>query len=520
MEMELETLREAVRRGIVFLQGQHDVVEGLVYASANRRLIARIAFTSHMPCEGLLEPKSSNDYGVSVHVVLRGNDGKTLEGFGQEANDVSLVAVQNALEKARRDASEDPDFHSLPNPDALRGLTQAVDSGYHDRPFMQMSEDEEAILLAQAGWETLDGAIAELRTWCENHGVSPNEAEFIVSGDQFFIKEQMAVATTSGIDETDETTLCMSFVTAMLERKNSKGSGFDAVTHLANLKPLEIGRCATRSAINGVGNVRVPSGRYNVIFGPQALVDLFHLISLSLNLGVVEAGGGIFVGSYGREVASPLFSMYDDGAMPRGAGTKRITCEGYPTRRVDLIRCGQLVGFLTNDYMARRVLSNPDAEKFLGVDPGKVREVITPAANGFRFERGGGRIAASGTGISATNVVIESPEKLTEEELLSRVQNGIYVGRLWYTYPVGGYSTGDISGTAVADSYLIKDGKLSTPLTPNSIRINDNLKRMLLAVMGVTQHRVPTIVWASDEIIYAPWVAIQDVNIMEIGTFL
>lgn len=518
--MELEALREAVQRGRDFLKSQDDVVDALVYASRNTRLVARIAFTSHMPCEGLLEPKSSSDFGLSVDVVFKGNEGEKLVGFGQEANDLSLDAVRSAFEKARRDAHEDPDFHSLPSPETLQGLIPVVNKGYHDRVFMQTSEEEEATLLVEAGWETLDGAIGEFRKWCAELGVSPKEAELIISGDQFFIKEQMAVATISGIDETDESTICMSFVTVMLERENSKGSGFDAVRRLVNLKPLEVGKRATQNAIKGVGNVRVSSGRYNVVFGPQAIVDLFHLISISLNLGVVEAGGGVFAGRYGEQVASQLLSIYDDGAMPQGAGTKRITCEGYPTRRVKLIECGRLAGFLTNDYMAKRVLANPDAEKFLGVDPNKVREVISPAANGFRFARGGGRVAASGTGISATNVVIESPEELTEEQLLSRVQDGIFIGRLWYTYPVGGYSTGDISGTAIADSYLIKDGKLSTPLTPNSIRINDNLKRMLLAVMGVTQHRIPTIVWASDEIVYAPWIAIRDVNIMEIGRSL
>ena len=35
-----------------------------------------------------------------------------------------------------------------------------------------------------------------------------------------------------------------------------------------------------------------------------------------------------------------------------GAIRRRITCEGFPTRRVELIRDGKLVGLLSNFYDA------------------------------------------------------------------------------------------------------------------------------------------------------------------------
>lgn len=77
---------------------------------------------------------------------------------------------------------------------------------------------------------------------------------------------------------------------------------------------------------------------------------------------------------------------------------------------------------------------------------------------------------------------------------------------------MGGYSSGIITGTAIAECYMIKDGKLGDPILPNTLRIGDNIGEMAKNIIGVGNNQVPTILWASDEVTHAPWVAIDNVH--------
>ena len=95
--------------------------------------------------------------------------------------------------------------------------------------------------------------------------------------------------------------------------------------------------------------------------------------------------------------------------------------------------------------------------------------------------------------------------------------NGIYIGRIWYTYPVNGIAAGDFSGTIVGDSYLIRDGKLAAPLQPNSLRMNDNVLRVIDDILGIGLERRGTVRWSSDQVTWAPEVAVSDFQLEEIN---
>ncbi len=141
-------------------------------------------------------------------------------------------------------------------------------------------------------------------------------------------------------------------------------------------------------------------------------------------------------------------------------------------------------GLLSSDYETKRILRDEKAQDKLGVDPRAWQTAIAPR-NGFRFGQGGGRNHASLPSIAPTNVVIEGQPGHTLDELLQKVTRGIYVGRIWYTYPINGLKAGDFTATIVGDSYFIEDGKLSDPLKPNTVRINDTVHSVLNHLTGV-----------------------------------
>src|SRR5205085_6129432 len=145
------------------------------------------------------------------------------------------------------------------------------------------------------------------------------------------------------------------------------------------------------------------------------------------------------------------------------------------------------------------------------------RRALVPR-NGFRFAIGGGRQFDTSPTISASNIVLDGEDGVTRDELLRRVGDGLYIGRIWYTYPVNGLRAGDFTCTVVGDSYIIRNGRIAEPLRANAIRINDNIATILNNVVGVTKDVRGTVVWA--EVAYTPELAVSGVRIDAIAGFM
>jgi PmbA protein len=499
----------AVQAAFEYARAQPGVREVEVFASANGSLLARLNYTSHIPCNGVEEPKSIDAYGLGIQAVFDGPDGHRL-GFGSEPSDLGLAGAERALAKARRAAVVDPEFVSLPQP-SLEPRTLA---DYHDRDLMTVADDR----LVELGWTIVDGA---LRTFLASTRLAEladsdeglRRLGLILGGDVTILQERMAIVSTHlPRVQTDESTLITAFVTGMVEASGAKGSGWSTATRLADFTD-EAGVMAARAAIDAVGGVRVPSGRYTVVFGHQPVADVVNnLLVPACNADAFYASATPFLGRLGRRVASPQLSVYDHGAMPGLVGSKGITCEGLPTGRTDLIRHGVLTGCLTNWYSGQRLLRDPALLAKLGATGAAATAALAPR-NGFRFGAGGGREFDGPPGVAASNVVLEGNEPVSRDELLRRVGDGLYVGRIWYTYPINGPRAGDFTCTVVADSYIIRDGRLAAPLAANVIRINDNVATFLNNVVGVTNDRRGTIVWAADEVVYAPEIAVSGVRV-------
>jgi predicted Zn-dependent protease len=225
------------------------------------------------------------------------------------------------------------------------------------------------------------------------------------------------------------------------------------------------------------------------------------------------------LGKFGKQVASEQFSLYDDGAAPGLAATKAITDEGLPTGRTQLIKKGVLTGFLSNHYEYMRMLNDPKGKEKLGVEPSSVADRIAPR-NGFRTGRGGGRNFDASPSVTPTNLIIEGKEQHSHEGLLTLVGDGLYIGRIWYTYPVNGIIVGDFSGTVVGDSYIIKDGRFTAPIKPNTLRLNDNIHNVINHIMGIGNNKIGVVRWASDQVTWAPDVAVDNFHVLEIAEYM
>jgi PmbA protein len=507
-------LARAAEEALACISGEPGVRETEVFVASNRALLARLNYTSHISCNGVEEPKSTEMHGVGVQAVFEDRDGVRI-GFGSEPSDLGVAGARRALDKARRAAVHDPEFRSLPRPSLeSRSLVD-----YHDPRLLALSDAQ----LVEAGWSVLSAALRTFMAASRLADLAAGEAALrglglIVGGDVSILQERIAVASTHAPRvQTDETTIMTSFVTAMVESRDAKGSGWATCTRLDDFTD-EAGNEAAGNAIAAIDGQRVPSGDYAVIFGKQPVTDLVNnLVAPACHAGAFYASSTPFLGKLGKPVAAPLLSIYDHGALPGFTGSKGITCEGLPTGRTDLIKEGVLVGALSHWYDTQRLLHDPALKDKLGVGRAAAVPALVPR-NGFRYD-GGGRSFEMAPGTAASNVIVEGTDPVSLDELIGTVRDGLYVGRIWYTYPINGLRAGDFTCTVVGDSYIIRDGRLAAPLRANALRINDNIMRLLQHIVGVTKDAKGTVVWAADEVVYAPEIAVTGVHVDEIAGF-
>ena len=538
-------LRTATSEALQFVSAQPGVEAVEVFASADANLTVRLNYTSHIPSNGVEEPKSTESFGLGLRVVFRFEDGQRRTGFGSEPNDLSLEGAQRALDKARAGAVADPEFVSLPSPDEIIHFPPA-ESDLVQSTSGSAPTNPESSQLVDSGWSMMDraldtfGSAEDLVSMAGSPERIP-DLGLILGGDMVLLQSRMAIASTYLPQvQTEDNSLVMSFATAMVERWNSKGSGWSVNGQLAEFD----GQAAAEAARNAVrasglaygGGQRTPTGAYRVVLGPQPVAEILEWILMpGLHLEMFYAGASLFLGQLGRTVASEQISIYDDGPLldinvssteshgleqsQRRLGSRRITDEGLPSGRTGLIQRGELTGLLSDYYNYQRIRNDPNARQKLGRNPAEVLAGIAPR-NGFRPGNGGGRNFAGSPSTIASNLVIEGANGLSHEELLQQVGDGVYIGRIWYTYPVNGITSGDFSGTVIADSYLIKDGRLAAPLQPNTLRMNENVQRVLNNIIGIGAQRRPTVRWSSDQITWAPEIAVDGFALEQISEFM
>jgi PmbA protein len=506
-------LARAVADALAVCAGEPDAIEAEVFAAASRALLARLNYTSHIPCNGVEEPKSTERAGLGVQLVLRSPAGPRI-GFGAEPGDLGPDGVRRAIARARRTAVADPDFRGLPRP----GVTPPARPAHADPQLSALSDEQ----LVEAGWRVVDAGIRTFLASSRLGDLVADEAALrrlglILGGDVGIVQDRVAIVSTAMPDpRTDESSTITASVTAMVEALSAKGTGWSAATRFADFTG-EAGADAARAAIAAIGGERVPSGQYAVVFGPQPVADLVSsLVVPGCRADAFHSSSTPFLGRLGQPVAVPALSVCDDGARPGLAASRTITDEGLPTGRTDLIRDGALVGSLANWYEAQRLLHDPALGAKLGVGAPAAASALA-ARNGFRPSASGGRAFDVAPTVSATNVVVEGAQAVGGDELLRSVGHGLYVGRIWYTYAVNGLSTGDFTCTVVGDSFLIRHGRLAAPLRANAVRINDNIGRVLRSIAAIGKDLRATPVWGADEIVYAPEIAVAGVPVEAIS---
>ncbi|MEM9927117.1 MAG: TldD/PmbA family protein [Cyanobacteria bacterium P01_D01_bin.50] len=152
------------------------------------------------------------------------------------------------------------------------------------------------------------------------------------------------------------------------EGRKPRSAGAFRISH--GVKDLDINGCiqeTTEKTISHLNYQKIPTGKYTVVFSPDAFLSLLGAFSNLFNAqSILDKQSLSTPDDLGKEIASPLLSLYDDALHPANIGAETFDGEGTPTRRVSLIENGVLKNFLHSAGTAKRMNAKPTGNANIG----------------------------------------------------------------------------------------------------------------------------------------------------------
>jgi TldD protein len=200
--------------------------------------------------------------------------------------------------------------------------------------------------------------------------------------------------------------------------------------------PEEHGREAARLAIAMLHAHDAPAGPMEVVLGPGESGILLHeAVGHGLEADFNRKKTSNYTDQVGKQVASSLCTVVDDGTLASARGSINVDDEGNPGRRNVLIENGTLVG-----YMQDRISSRHFGTQASG----------NARRESFRHEP-----------LPRMTNTFLSPGQDAPEDIIKSVKRGVYAKN--FSGGQVNISNGDFV-FSLTESYLIEDGKLTAPL--------------------------------------------------------
>ncbi|MED1467522.1 TldD/PmbA family protein [Bacillus salipaludis] len=251
-------------------------------------------------------------------------------------------------------------------------------------------------------------------------------------------------------------------IQAVAVRDNQMETGFygpgahQGFEFFENLNLDHYAREASRIAVTMLDASPCPSGKFPVIIDNEFGGVIFHeACGHGLEATAVAKNNSVFANRIGERVAPEIVTYIDDGTLQNEWGSINIDDEGEKARKNILIENGILKGYLIDKFNSRR----------MGME-----STGSGRRQSFRFAPTS----------RMTNTYI-APGKSTPEEIIANTEHGIYT-----KYMGGGQvnpATGDYN-FAVAEAYVVKNGKLGKPLKGATLIGNGPKTLQLVDMVG------------------------------------
>ena len=271
----------------------------------------------------------------------------------------------------------------------------------------------------------------------------------IIDGTQSFVTGMnivQDVMNSAGLQLHYETGLVYQGLSAAVRDGEEAADEF-ALTDISRKTVQETVDKAVSGALSKLGADTVPSGKYNIIMDSSTVESLLHTYATVFSARSAYLKTSLLAGKEGEMVASENVTLVDDPFYPEKFGHCPFDGEGVAVYTKNVIENGRLNTLLYNRMYA----------KLLG------KETTGNAASATAVEPKG---------------LYFAPGKLTNEELLERLGDGLYLTSLQGLHAGANVQSGDFS--LQADGFLVKGGKKVAPI--KNFTVADNFYQLLKKV--------------------------------------
>ena len=213
--------------------------------------------------------------------------------------------------------------------------------------------------------------------------------------------------------------------------------------------PEAVGLEAARRTVRKLGARKVATQRVPVVFESEAAGSLMGNLCSAVSGYSLYKGASFLAGQLDKSLAPEFVTIYDDGRMVGGLGSRPFDGEGLPTRKTTVVEGGVLKSYLLDTYSGRKLglASTGNASRSVGENPS----------------------------VGPTNFYLV-PGTKTAQDIIKTVKQGLYVTDLigfGINMVTGDYSRG-------AAGFWIEGGELTYPV--EEITIAGNLKDMFAGI--------------------------------------
>ncbi|MDW8063476.1 MAG: TldD/PmbA family protein [Candidatus Caldarchaeum sp.] len=393
--------------------------------------------------------KNGSTTSVDVYVSVKGRRAV------QSTTEVSVKSLNELVKKVVSTAK------SSPEPDVYSPLPEG--------PFKY----DKALLRPPAAEVSSDSLVGYVEE-AVNGGLENGAKR--VAGSLVYSRGKMRLVTSGGVDAS-ASSMGLEISVRAFAADDATGHFVSVAADPKQFNPKMAGSKAGEIAKMALNPVEGEAGVYEGLVGPMTFAHLLEQVGSWASAFYVDGEMSFLTGLLGQQVASPVFSLWDDPTMAGTYGATPFDDEGLPTRRNILIEDGVLKTYLHNSTTAKKFNTSTTANAGL----------IVP---------------------HPYNLVCKTGDK-PFDKLVSDIDNGIWITNDWYLR-YQNYRTGEFSTIPRDGLFHIKKGSIEKPV--KGLRLSDNILNILKNIrsLGNEAHWIHW--WEVEIPTYAPAAVVEKIN--------
>ena len=246
------------------------------------------------------------------------------------------------------------------------------------------------------------------------------------------MKESVAILNSRGLDLFCENAAEVVVSAALVSDGSEMNNAYEIkVSPLSEVNLKEVVEKAVKKAVRKLGAGVAPTGNYPVVFAPRAMSSLLATFASAFSAEAAQKGLSLLKGKEGEQIAVPEITLVDDPFYKDNPLVRPFDAEGTPTVKKAVIENGIL----------KTLLHNLKTAAVAGVKT---------TGNASKSDY------ASTVGISPFTMILQ-PGTLTEEELLAKAGNGVYIDSLQGMHAGANPISGDFS--LQSGGFMIENGQ-------------------------------------------------------------